>query len=368
VKAPPRHTSVEQSTNDIFQTRVQYFRSVLKEANISQNVKFIHIAGTKGKGSTCEYLASAINRAGYKVGVFTSPHLHTARERIRIGRQLISKDDLIRLGNQSIASMSKLSWPVFFDMFLSTALLYFGEKSVDYIILESGIGGRFDSTNFVSNPAACVITSISLDHQAILGDTIDKIAWQKAGIMKSNCPIFTSASQDPLVLDVFRKESSKVSAEIHEIPILQNDIITSTIGIENVINYSVQRENVCVAAAVLQYLNIPLDGMVDFYWPCRMETFSIDNVTVILDGSHNGQSVRLFLLGVKSKYPSSSICVLFGGGVEKCLDDMLIEVLKHSNAVIPVKSKHFKAAGKHISKTYLSFHFKFILFKYNNTF
>ena len=125
---------------------------------VIDKAKVIHVAGTKGKGSTCEYIAAAMNAAGKKVGVFTSPHMHTARERIRIGRNLISRDDLTRVGRASLSALSDKPWSVFFDIFLCAALFYFGENDVEYIILESGIGGRYDSTNFMETPAACIIT------------------------------------------------------------------------------------------------------------------------------------------------------------------------------------------------------------------
>lgn len=140
-------------------------------------VRFIHVAGSKGKGSTTEYIAAGLRSQGFRVGVFTSPHIHTARERIKIGKDLISKEDVVRLGSEVLEEMKGFEWLVFFDLFLSIAIKYFSERSLDYVILETGIGGRYDSTNFLDSPAACVITSISLDHQTLLGNTTEKIAW-----------------------------------------------------------------------------------------------------------------------------------------------------------------------------------------------
>lgn len=213
VKTAPRH-----EINDIFNERRNYFVSVCDMNAISKSTKFIHVAGSKGKGSTVEYLAAALRDAGYKVGVFTSPHLHTARERIKIGKELISIDDFVRLGKKSIEHMSTKPWAVFFDLLLTTALQYFGEKGVDYIVLEAGIGGRYDSTNFIPSPVASVITKISLDHQAMLGNSIEEIAYQKAGIIKPDSHIFTSESQPESVLAIFRDCCKEVNATLHVVP------------------------------------------------------------------------------------------------------------------------------------------------------
>ena len=301
------------------------------------------------EGSTCEYIAAAMRAAGFRVGVFTSPHLHTARERIKIGNELISKEDLVRIGQSTIKKMEGFAWTVFFDTFLFTALQYFGEKRVDYIILESGIGGRYDSTNFVVNPAACIITSISLDHQAILGDTIEKIAWQKAGIIKPKCKTFTLQSQKKSALQVFNEEAKLHNAELVVVPTSLASLKETMGGAESIIDeaYSVQIENACLAVSVLNELNIPTDGMKNAFWPCRMETFELENdVIIVLDGCHNGNSVTNFLLGIRNKYPTHKILSMFGGGAEKCVNEMIDEVIKQSDEVLFTQSKHFKAMSE----------------------
>lgn len=168
-----------------------------------------------------EYIAAGLRKSvkDGNVGVFTSPHLHTARERIKIGKQLISKEDITRLGDEVLDRMSSVPWAVFFDLLLALAMRYFDEQEVEFVVLEAGIGGRFDSTNFIDTPAAAVITSISLDHQALLGETVEQIAWQKAGIIKPGGNVFTSAAQDPVALEVFRKQCTEVNATLHIIPV-----------------------------------------------------------------------------------------------------------------------------------------------------
>jgi folylpolyglutamate synthase/dihydropteroate synthase len=170
----------------------------------------------------------------------------------------------------------------------------------------------------------CLSFSISLDHQLILGATEDKIAWQKAGstcffplevyilslfsnsalvhtgIMKPNCDVFTPANQLPQVMDVFRSEAKSVNARLHEVMSSQAQLTSDKATIESSELCSTQVDNACIAAAVLKHLGIPTDGMSQFYWPCRMETFTVGKNTVILDGCHNGDSVQKFLSGIKS--------------------------------------------------------------------
>lgn len=224
VTNPSRHLTA----TEIFQCRKDFFYDLYREMQLHQHCKVIHVAGTKGKGSTCEYLASALTASGYRVGVFTSPHLHTARERIKIGKSLIPMEDLLNYGHEALARLEKHSWAVFFDYFLAISLLYFGRQAgnnkLDYLIFECGIGGRYDSTNFfadIVDPTrhTGVITSISYDHQAILGESLSEIASQKAGIMRQGCRVYTTDQQEPEVLDSFRKEADKVKAQLVVVPI-----------------------------------------------------------------------------------------------------------------------------------------------------
>jgi folylpolyglutamate synthase/dihydrofolate synthase len=220
-KLPSRHSvSPQMSSVELFQLRKTYFLANCFDSEILRNAKVIHIAGTKGKGSTVEYISAGLRHTkGKRVGVFTSPHLHTARERIKIGTNLISKEDIIRLGEESLEKMGNVRWAVFFDILLSLAMKYFSEQKVDYIVMEAGIGGRFDSTNFIDRSEVSVITSISLDHQALLGETVEEIAWQKAGIIKRNGNVFTSEFQDAAVLNVIKKQCAEMNATLHIVPV-----------------------------------------------------------------------------------------------------------------------------------------------------
>lgn len=219
VKLAPRHSTTAPTVSELFAARKKVFSDIYSNTNICGTCSVVHVAGTKGKGSAVEYISSSLIGNGHSVGIFTSPHMHTARERVRVNRDLIPPSDMIRLGNEVLETLAPQPWVVFFDLLLALAIKYFNEKNVKYMVLESGIGGRYDTTNFVDNPAACVITSISLDHQQLLGDTIEEIAYQKAGIIKPNTHVFTPATQAPSVLEVFRNECVKKEATLHEVPV-----------------------------------------------------------------------------------------------------------------------------------------------------
>ena len=219
-KAPSRHSGTQLSSMELFELRKVFFLRACFDSDQIKRAKIIHIAGTKGKGSTVEYISAGLRSSKQRtVGVFTSPHLHTARERIKIGSTLISKEDVVRLGEKSIERLASQTWAVFFDILVLLAMDYFREQKVDYIVMEAGIGGRFDTTNFIDKSEVSVITSISLDHQALLGDTIEEIAWQKAGIIKENGNVFTSEAQEASVLEVFKKRCLDMNATLHIVPV-----------------------------------------------------------------------------------------------------------------------------------------------------
>jgi dihydrofolate synthase/folylpolyglutamate synthase len=346
-----KQARVTLSNEDLFQKRKLFFQSLAKETCMRAD-KVIHIAGSKGKGSCVEHIAAALRTSNARVGIFTSPHLHTARERIKINTDLISKADLTRIGQMTLAQTYTESWPVFFDLFLAAAVRYFGEQQVEYVVLETGIGGRYDSTNFLDNAKVGVITSISYDHMNVLGDTLQLIAMQKAGIIKPGMHVFTPATQEPEVLEVIVQQCQEMAAVLHVVPVSQPQV--SGLPDAASISFSVQVQNACLALAVVQHLGLDSSSMQGFFWPCRMEVFDVlcpaenaslavappphqsqqqQRATVVLDGAHNGDSVKLFLRGLRVAYPGRHIHVLFGAGLEKCLGDMLAELSTQCDTV-----------------------------------
>jgi len=173
--------------------------------------KSLHIAGTNGKGSSSHFMASILQEHGYKVGLYTSPHLHSFTERIKINGIQVAEEWVADFVSSRLDLIEKVR-PSFFEWTVIMAFTYFKEQQVDYAIIETGLGGRLDSTNIIS-PLACLITNISFDHQDLLGDTLEKIASEKAGIIKSQIPVTISEKQ-PVTSEVFLAKASSVNAPL----------------------------------------------------------------------------------------------------------------------------------------------------------
>lgn len=172
----------------------------------------IHVAGTNGKGSTSHSLAAILQSAGYRVGLFTSPHLLDFSERIRVNGQPIDQDYVVRFTEGARAQISQLR-PSFFELTTLMAFCYFRDQQVDYAIIEVGMGGRLDSTNIIS-PILSIITGISLDHTQYLGDTLAKIAYEKAGIIKPQTPVIIGRAEEPEVLATFQQRAEEEAAPL----------------------------------------------------------------------------------------------------------------------------------------------------------
>src|SRR5881296_3397061 len=172
------------------------FKLAALAGNPQHRLRFVHVAGTNGKGSTCAMLESIYRAAGLRVGLFTSPHLVSFRERIQVNRELVSESDVVRLVGEMRELLKEFPadhHPTFFEVVTVMALRYFAEQKCELVIWETGMGGRLDATNVVM-PLASVITNIALDHQQWLGDTLEKIAIEKAGIIKPSVPVVTTAN------------------------------------------------------------------------------------------------------------------------------------------------------------------------------
>lgn len=182
--------------------------------NPQKGLPFLHIAGTNGKGSTATMLAAVLEEAGYKTGCFTSPFIFDFRERFAINGALIEKEDLVRITAQVEAACSALETeqPTEFEIVTAIGMLWFAEQNCDIVVLETGMGGRFDATNVIEAPLASVICSVSLDHTEILGDTIEAIAFEKAGIIKENCPVILYPANPEEAIAVIRRQAEDKNA------------------------------------------------------------------------------------------------------------------------------------------------------------
>jgi len=261
--------------------------SFVDHLNINtQDIKLIHIGGTNGKGSTCAYLSSIIQESGYRVGTFTSPHFFDYRERIKVNNNKIEKDFISQfiINNRDIIEKLELT---FFELSFGMSLSYYIEKNVDYAIIEVGLGGRLDATNII-NPILSVITNISYDHTEILGDTLEKIAFEKAGIIKQNTNVIIG-ERDKDTENVFIDIAKKNFAEIIFASDYKSKFENSDIGYLN--------KNIRTVVQVCSSLNdeeindntiekgiLNIDLNTDFYgrW-----TVLNDSPKIIFDSAHN---------------------------------------------------------------------------------
>lgn len=314
--------------------------------NPDKNLKIIHIAGTNGKGSVCSYIDDILKKSGYKTGLFTSPHLVTIRERIQVDGELISREDFTQYFNKvyetARANNLKLAY---FDFFFGAAMLYFDKCKVDYVVLETGLGGSLDATNAVHNPLCCVITTISLEHTAILGDTIKKIAEQKAGIIKQGVPVVYADDNEAsgVIEDIAHSKNSYcygVSPQQYQIIKNFNGCIDFSLHNEYYINNCLrlatpaiyQVENVSIAITVcrllkhLYHIDIKDSAIVDsagsHIWQGRMEKLT-DNIYV--DGAHNPQGIQSFVNSVNGMYADSTdkAALLFSVVSDKNFEQMI---------------------------------------------
>ena len=224
-------------------TNIIAFCEVLKHPE--HKFKSIHVGGTNGKGSTSHIISSILQEAGYKVGLYTSPHLKNFTERIRINGEEVSQNFVVDFiaKNKSFLDNQQLS---FFEMTVGMAFDYFAVQNVDIAIIEVGLGGRLDSTNVI-NPEVSVITNIGYDHTQFLGDTLKEIASEKAGIIKNNTPVVIGEDQDE-VMDVFLQKASEMNADIHFSSDIKHNYTTDLLG-------SYQEKNIRTALQTLQLLS-----------------------------------------------------------------------------------------------------------------
>ena len=293
------------------------------------NYPIIHIAGTNGKGSTCRIIHAILIEAGYKVGLYTSPHLLKFNERIKVNDKQISDEELLELFEKFNEYMdeSKVS---FFEITTAMALDYFSEQQVDIVVLEVGLGGRFDATNAVM-PNICAITSIGKDHEEFLGDKIENIAMEKAGIIKENIPVIVAKQREKSVLQVIKKIATKkhskyfsvdetCNIQINEVN-LSGYILNLRINnqIFNNINFPFlgyhQIENLTTALSILTifpkiklYAELINSGLKSLKNPARFELINKDPV-IIYDVAHNISGIKATIDAAKKIFLTADILI-----------------------------------------------------------
>lgn len=326
-------------------TGAQRAKKLLKDMNNpEEKLNIIHVAGTNGKGSVCAFIAQILQENGYKTGLFTSPHLVDVRERIRINNEMISKEDFVKAYEYVEEQLS--GELAYFDYLFGMAMYYYNMKNVDYVVMETGLGGRLDATNAVKKPLISVITTISLEHTAILGDTIEKIAAEKAGIIKPGIPVVCSGvdrQAAKVIKEIADSKGSRcVVVDGNTYELKQNtygyiDFLIHNEYYKNdcfrlATNALYQMENASIAltaCAVLKDSGVKLDDRLTkeavskTHWAGRMELVK-DNLYV--DGAHNPQGIRSFVDSVNSLYESEKLpdaTLLFSVVSDKNYDQMI---------------------------------------------
>ncbi len=347
-------------------------RNLLRRlGNPQEQFRSVHIAGTKGKGSTCAMVSSMLQATGYKVGLYTSPHLTDIRERIQIHGHMISHSDFSRLCRLIEPIVARLKpVPTYFDVLTAIAFKYFAEQKVEIAVVETGLGGRLDSTN-VLKPEVAAVTSISFDHMAQLGNSLAKIAAEKGGIFKSGVPALT-ISQSPEIEESLKQAAAKVGAQL--------DIVGKTVefsyrfessrmlGPHNRVCLTTpqskfehlavplfgehQALNCGLALAIIDRLKLrglpindtkAMEGLAQTRIPGRMELVS-HTPRVIVDGAHNAASIDAALKAIGQHVPYDSMVVIFGCCADKDVPGMLDRISAGADKVIFTRVNNIRSS------------------------
>ena len=336
---------------------VEVMEHVLKQlAGINGKLPFVHIAGTNGKGSVCAFMTQIFRKSGLKTGAFISPHVVVFEERISVNGQMISREDVARLGNKLLDTDFGVNLTMF-DYCLVMALMYFTEQGCDIMVIETGLGGRLDSTNAIGLPLATVITKIGYDHVAILGDKLGDIAREKAGIIKTGSRVF-SEQQEEEAEAVIRDAADKCQVQL--------TFVTKE-EIEAASKYNLrllgvhQWENAAVAKLAAEYvlekfINAAVtDGnklkkneseiitaLRETVWQGRMEILS-QNPFFMVDGAHNGHGVLALRDSLKTLYPCEKFHMIMAVMADKDYKAMVEELLPYAEDFVAVNMDNSRA-------------------------
>lgn len=304
--------------------------------NPQDKLKFIHVAGTNGKGSFCAMTASMLQAAGYRTGLFTSPYIVDFNERMQINGENISEAELIELVEtvRPVADAME-DRPTEFELITALAFLYFAKHDCDVVVLECGLGGRLDATNIITTPILSVITGIALDHTAILGDTVEQIAGEKAGIIKQNVPVLW-CGDDEVAARVIRKQAQDKHAPVYTVPRQELTLHAMTLeGTDFDFGHykhlhlpllgSYQPHNASNALCAIDLL-AKLDfavsdqavrqGLACVAWPARFEIISRDPL-IIADGGHNPEGIDGAVGSIRAYFGDRKVGIVTGVMADK---------------------------------------------------
>ncbi len=374
-------THASQVSSDVFSLKkIEKLLSCLGNPQLSY--KIIHIAGTKGKGSTCAMISSGLRGAGFKVGLYTSPHLIRFNERIQINGRMISDQELTDCFNKIIPFVDESDPVSTFEITTAIAFLYFYKKNVDYAVIETGLGGRLDATNVVK-PVLSIITSISIDHTTFLGNTLSSIAAEKGGIIKAEIPVIVSPQKEEAksvlrkIADEKKSEWIDIDEKYGFVPVKEDAFSQELVLYEKkdeerfskwLDSHSAetwtpeiikipfsgkhQAENATTAYCAIKMIskqepNINFQkmtaGLADTFWPCRFEKIQ-ESPLIIADGAHNLDSIQKLISQFKRYYGDSEITCVFGASADKKCNEMISELAPNVDRFIVTRSTHPRAA------------------------
>ena len=327
-----------------------------------KELKFVHITGTNGKGSVAAMMTAVLNAAGYKVGRFTSPHLRFYNERINVAGQDISDEDLCRLAEEMKPAVEGMvEKPTEFELWTAMAMCYFKQRGCDIVVLEVGLGGRLDSTNIIPAPEVAIITNLALEHTEYLGDTIEKIAAEKAGIIKPGCDVVLYG-QGEEAQNVVRAKCAECGCELTITDESKQQLHESSLN-GQVFTYrhrenlrlrligTYQYRNAAVALDAIDVLNkrgyaiseqAVVEGFAKVVWPGRFEVLR-HNPLVIVDGAHNPNGVEELAKCLNTYLPGKKVTFLMGVLADKDYVSMLDSILPMARRFVAVRPESERA-------------------------
>ena len=309
--------------------------------NPHEGMRYIHVAGTNGKGSVSKFLESGLAGCGYKVGLYTSPYIEKFNERIQFDGEMITDEELEEYGGQALAKAAEmvedgLTSPTEFEVVMATAFLFFKAKNPDIVVLEAGMGGIGDATNVITRPLASVFTSVSFDHMHVLGNTLEEIAADKAGIIKPGCPVISNVEQHGPAAVIARTAYEK-GCRLYDVSKIRFSIDWQTPFTQQVsmelwqTDYSEviipmigkhQAENLKTALATIEVLRKAGEfriersqlyaGLKEAVQPGRFEVIREENPVIVIDGAHNDAGAKAAAETMKAVFPDQKILIVFG--------------------------------------------------------
>lgn len=339
---------IEETPKFTTKNSLEHTKECLRRlGNPQEKFRVIHVAGTNGKGSTCAFLTSILREAGYSCGLFTSPHLVKINERFQINEVMIS-DEVFLQAFQKVKALSDelvaegSYHPTYFEMLFLMGMVIFADAGVGYVTLETGLGGRLDATTAVENPVACVIASISFDHTQYLGNTIEEIAFEKAGILVPGVPVIFDGNNEKAAA-VIRKRAEELQSPAFEVRLSDTRVIrTSQEGIQFALEdehyagavftipfiakYQVMNGALALKTMEVLQETLPVsvkqiqEGMAKTRWQGRMETVLPG---VIVDGAHNEDGVEKFVETAEHFQKEYPLTLLFSAVDDKDYQDMI---------------------------------------------